>query len=157
MSAKSQFSNSNTVFKSVRPYLIYLVISLILPIVISIANHGISDGMNNLLNFVGEKRIASKFFAPMAMIAFSWGKNLLVLYYFLTNWNCSILARDALYLRWRIDSTEFIRTRMTGYPIWDIFYFCSIKKQFLMSWCLYNCMDVPLILLFIDHGILTIL
>lgn len=54
-----------------------MVISIILPIVISIANHGISDFKNNLRDFVDEQDTNMEN-GPLMTIFFSFGKNLLV-------------------------------------------------------------------------------
>lgn len=95
------------------------IIPVIVCFVISMKTHGESDGMRYLMkNFADEPNInlymAKYKLAPtfeisiVFIVLFSIGKSLLVLcfhfssdYYFLTNRNCSILARDAMYIRWR--------------------------------------------------------
>lgn len=113
------FGNWYTVFKWTRYYLLFLVISLVLPIVISISNHGKSDGLKILLDDVDEQYMTKVKLAPekfeefressIMAIFFLCCKNVFVLclhfffFYFLTNQNCSILDRD-VYLKSRIAS-----------------------------------------------------
>lgn len=83
------FGNRHKVFKWTRYYLIFFVISLVLPIVVSITNHGKSDGIKILLDVVDEQYMTKVKLAPekfeefrvcsLVAISFLQYKNWLVL------------------------------------------------------------------------------